>query len=157
MKNSLSTIKTRLCLISDTHNQAPKLQDATSFAYRQPLPEADIILHAGDISMTGRAKEYRSIIDFLKDAKAELKIVIAGNHDITLDESFYNEIGRVLFHSNRDESTSEIKEMWTGLEARQAGIVYLEEGTKTFHLSNGARFTVSVVGLQAKIDQIHLS
>ena len=34
-------------------------------------------------------------------------------------------------------------EMWTGKDAKMAGIVYLEEGVRTFELKNGAIFTVS--------------
>ena len=36
-----------------------------------------------------------------------------------------------------------IRFMWTGEEAREAGIVYLEEGIRTFELRSGVRFTVS--------------
>lgn len=45
------------------------------------------------------------------------------------------------------EDVEEIRELWTGQEARDAGIVYLEEGVRTFELGNGARLTVSDIGL----------
>ena len=95
--------------------------------------------------MTGRVSEYEKTLNVLNQADAEIKIVIAGNHDITLDESFYNGAGRMLFHQSRSEDLNQVKEMWTGWKAKQAGIVYLEEGVKTFKLKNGARFTVSGV------------
>lgn len=136
------TVKTRFCILSDTHNQAPKTESSTQYAYRQPLPTADVLLHAGDLTMTGRVMEYQQIIDMLAAADAELKIVIAGNHDITLDESFYKSIGKTLYHPNSPENVDEVKEMWTGTKARQAGIIYLEEGTRTFILNNGAKLTV---------------
>lgn len=86
--------------------------------------------------------EYQRIIDMLAAADAELKIVIAGNHDITLDGNFYKRVGESLYHSNQPEDLDEVKEMWTGFKARQAGIIYLEEGTRTFNLKNGAKLRV---------------
>ena len=142
MSSLQKTIRTRFCILSDTHNQAPKPEISIEYAYRQPLPTADVLLHAGDLTMTGRVMEYQQIIDMLAAADAELKIVIAGNHDITLDESFYKSIGKDLYHHNRPENVDEVREMWTGSKARQAGIIYLEEGMRTFNLRNGAKLTV---------------
>lgn len=140
-----TTVKTRLCMISDTHTHAPLPESRTGSAYREPLPKADIFLHAGDITMIGRVEEYEKMIDVLTKAEAELKIVIAGNHDITLDEEFYQESGRVRMHSNEAEDLNAVRELWAGAKAKQANIVYLEKGTRTFPLSNGARFTVSCI------------
>ena len=90
------------------------------------------------------------MFDMLKAAPAELKLVIPGNHDITLHEEFYVRGTGKDKHVRRDkwgmEDVEEIRELWTGREAREAGIVYLEEGVRTFELGSGARFTVSGVG-----------
>lgn len=137
------TIKTRLCMISDTHGHAPLPENRKSFAYREPLPKADILLHAGDITMIGRLREYEKMIEVLSKADAELKIVIAGNHDITLDEEYYRETGQERFHDYKAEDLIAVKELWTGKKARQANIVYVEEGVRSFSLSSGTRFTVS--------------
>lgn len=137
------TVKTRFCILSDTHSQAPLPEGSTDRAYRQPLPTAHVLLHAGDLTMTGRVSEYQQMLNAFREADAELKIVIAGNHDITLDESFYGKIGESLFHPSKPEDVTKVREMWTGWEAKQAGIVYLEEGTRRFHLRNGAKFTVN--------------
>lgn len=91
--------------------------------------------------MTGQAEEYQLMIDVLEAADAELKIVIAGNHDITLDEDFYREAGKT-FHPYTPEDLTKVRDMWTGWKAKQAGIIYLEEGTRTFQLRSGAKFTV---------------
>lgn len=135
-------IKTRFCIISDTHTHGPNPKSFIQYAYREPLPKADVLLHAGDLTMVGRVWEYERMLDVFRNARAELKIVIAGNHDITLDESFYNETGKFLFHPNESENLEKVRELWTGRSAQQAGIVYLEEGTRTFSLKNGAVFTV---------------
>lgn len=81
----------------------------------------------------------------LKKASAELKLVISGNHDITLHEEFYVRGTGKDKHGRRGrglEDVQKIREMWTGEEARRAGIVYLEEGVRTFELKSGAKFTV---------------
>ena len=93
--------------------------------------------------MTGRVSEYQQMLNAFREADVELKLVIAGNHDITLDESFYKTIGESLFHTQKPEDLGKVREIWTGWEAKQAGIMYLDEGTRTFQLKNGAQFTVS--------------
>lgn len=130
-------------MISDTHTHAPLPERSISFAYREPLPKADILLHAGDITMIGRLQEYEKMIEVLTKADAELKIVIAGNHDITLDEEFYHEGGIARFYQFQAEDLNAVRELWTGDKAKQANIIYLEEGTRSFGLKSGARFTVS--------------
>lgn len=97
----------------------------------------------------------------LKEADAELKIVIAGNHDITLDEEYYNAGGNrrhsrrmgytAALDRNGDqnhagdaplEDPKAIKALYTHPDTLAAGIRYLDEGTYTFTLSTGARFTI---------------
>ncbi|KAL8803239.1 MAG: hypothetical protein Q9200_006297 [Gallowayella weberi] len=136
------TVETHFCIISDTHTAELWPPSDTNHAYRDPLPSADVLLHAGDITYVGYIHEYETMIEMLSKADAELKIVIAGNHDITLDEQYYESTGKRRFHRNIGEDFSVIKELWTGEKARKAGIVYLEEGIRTFTLTNGARFTI---------------
>ncbi|KAL4941517.1 Metallo-dependent phosphatase-like protein [Aspergillus oleicola] len=87
------TTKTRLLLLSDTHTVPPAAPHSSASPYRSPLPNAQILLHAGDITKVGLASEHISMLEVLKSHPAELKIVIAGNHDITLDEEYYNKAG----------------------------------------------------------------
>ncbi|KAL8827452.1 MAG: hypothetical protein Q9191_003177 [Dirinaria sp. TL-2023a] len=141
MDSTAETVKTRFCIVSDTHNHSPKPSDADKFAYRQPLPSADVLLHAGDLTMCGELKEYKKILKWIMASDAELKIVIAGNHDIDLHEEYY------LTHAGEKDTIArkqvrEVKDLWTGPEARSAGVVYLDEGVNTFTLKNGATFTI---------------
>lgn len=144
---STKTVRTRLLIISDTHTASPRPSTDPTHAYRLPLPKADILLHAGDITTVGYLSEYEKMLDMLKAASAELKLVIPGNHDITLHEEFYVRRTGKDKHVRRGgegmEDVQKIREMWMGEEARRAGIVYLEEGVRTFELRSGARFTVS--------------
>ncbi|KAI9733586.1 MAG: hypothetical protein M1834_003188 [Cirrosporium novae-zelandiae] len=142
MQSTVDTVKTRLCLISDTHTAILVPAKDISHAYREPLPTSDVLLHAGDITIVGKAVEYRKVFNMLKDAPAELKIIIAGNHDITLDQDYYINGGGNQKHHGKDEDVVKIKELWCGAEAQKHGIVYMEEGVRSFRLKNGAKFTV---------------
>lgn len=62
--------------ISDTHN------------CQLPLPEGDILVHAGDLTQSGSLKEIQQAIDWLKSQPHRHKIVIAGNHDTILDPEY---------------------------------------------------------------------
>ncbi|KAH0544797.1 hypothetical protein FGG08_001026 [Glutinoglossum americanum] len=136
-----STVTTRFLILSDTHTATPAPHTFTSLAFRLPLPRVDVLLHAGDLTMSGRLAEYSSVISFLASTPAELKLVIAGNHDMTLDAEYY-EKNRERQRLGGEGDAAEAKKMWTGEAAQKAGIVYLEEGIRTFTLMNGARFTV---------------
>jgi predicted MPP superfamily phosphohydrolase len=137
------TIKTRICMISDTHSTPLFGPGNTNFAFREPLPKADVLLHAGDLTSLGYLSEYEETFKVIHKADAELKIVIAGNHDVTLDEPFYEKaLTRKRFHRGFAEDVEAVRELWTGEDARKAGIVYLDEGYRTFDLRNGAKLSV---------------
>ncbi|CAI7621633.1 unnamed protein product [Penicillium glandicola] len=170
----MTTIKTRICMISDTHTSTPHPPQRTDHAYRYPLPQANILLHAGDLTKVGYRVEHEAMIAMLADADAELKLVIAGNHDITLDEDYFTNFGytrhqrpeqlgeeSILLSDdnlqttlrtspptnkpNKDSLQSyarSIKSLWTSESARKAEIIYLEEGTHSFTLKTGAKFTI---------------
>lgn len=86
-------VKTRVCLISDTHTSTLLPASYKDYAFRNPLPKADVLIHAGDLTKVGYLKEHETTVSMLKEADAELKIVIAGNHDLTLDEEYYTRYG----------------------------------------------------------------
>ena len=138
--SSRKTIPTRFLVISDTHSTPPLPSDKWDSPYRLPFPKADVILHCGDISDVGNTHEYEPILWALKVADAELKIVIAGNHDITLDEDCIKR--KVGWNADDRAMVERAKEMWSGPDARAHGIVYLEEGVHEFTLKSGAVFTI---------------
>jgi Calcineurin-like phosphoesterase len=133
------TVKTRILILSDTHSLKPFDSSDTQHAFRSPLPKADLLLHAGDLTLSGKALEYQAQLEMLSEHPAELKIVIPGNHDITLDESYY---ATHQWKHPKPEDLVVIREMWTGNAAREAGIVLMEEGIQSFELRNGAKFTL---------------
>jgi predicted phosphodiesterase len=140
-------------MISDTHTFLPNSPQLSSNPYRYPLPKADVLLHAGDITKVGRKSEYQQMLDMLTEVDAEVKIVIAGNHDITLDEDYYSKFGQWKHRHGIQENPAEIRELWVGEKAKQAGIVYMDEGLKTFKLKNGAQFRLYASPYQPEFRQ----
>ncbi|KAJ8611367.1 hypothetical protein MRB53_038037 [Persea americana] len=126
-------VKTRFMIISDTHNAT--LYPANSlFGYREGLPEVDVLLHCGDMTEEGGLHEYENTLDMLGNIKAAVKLVIAGNHDITLDSM--HEAGM------ENDMYARALAIMTGEKARNADVTYLTEGSHKFALKNGATFTI---------------
>jgi len=79
-----STALVKFVVISDTHGLDFNEENRASLA----LPAADIILHCGDLTNGGALKGYEKAIAWLLSIDAELGLVIAGNHDLSLDEAY---------------------------------------------------------------------
>lgn len=62
--------------ISDTHNSQPS-----------DVPTGDILIHAGDVTQSGTLAEFQTALEWIKALPHPTKIIIAGNHDILLDDS----------------------------------------------------------------------
>lgn len=95
--------------------------------------------------MAGSYNDNLATRDFILKHSAELKIVIPGNHDLTLDDKYMATkkvpymVDRNTLHS---QDLTKIRELWTGVEAKKNGIVYLEEGVKSFTTATGTSFSV---------------
>ncbi|KAL4941719.1 Metallo-dependent phosphatase-like protein [Aspergillus oleicola] len=74
--------KTRFVCVSDTHAYTP-----SEAGFK--LPKGDVLIHAGDLTNRGTKDELKKTMDWIAAADFEVKIVICGNHDITLDVPFY--------------------------------------------------------------------
>lgn len=65
----------RLIHLSDTHGRHRQLTD---------LPQADIIVHTGDITEDGTEEEVEDFVKWFGNLPYQRKIFIAGNHDLCL-------------------------------------------------------------------------
>ncbi|KAF7872879.1 uncharacterized protein EAF02_008950 [Botrytis sinoallii] len=126
----MSKISARVMIISDTHEHS--LNGAS-------MPEVDILLHTGDLTNFGELEALKESVKMMGTIEAELKLVIAGNHDISLDAQ--NRVENISDDEYSEYHHSAL-EIMTGQLAKDAGVVYLKEGTHTFSLKNGAKFTV---------------
>lgn len=143
VSTSSSHVKTRFLVLSDTHSSDPAANNLPNAAYCSPLPKADVLLHCGDLTMLGYLNEYEKTMSVLESIDSELKLVIAGNHDISLDEAYYKRMGRKMHRQRWDEDMpKKAREMWMGERAQRAGVTYLEEGTYSFTLKNGGLLRV---------------
>lgn len=89
----------RVVCISDTHMKHEKLQ----------IPDGDILVHTGDFSSLGRWDDIKRFVDWFASQPHQHKIVIAGNHDLTLELPYYDTVvGR--FHRGIREPAEQIIE-----------------------------------------------
>lgn len=68
----------RILHLSDTHSCHHQLKD---------LPEADVVVHSGDFTMTGTEQEALDFLNWFCDLPYAHKIFICGNHDDCLYEA----------------------------------------------------------------------
>ncbi|EWG49544.1 hypothetical protein FVEG_09042 [Fusarium verticillioides 7600] len=136
------SVKTRILILSDTHGLRFE-------GDRKPLLPVDLVIHCGDLTEDSKLKSFQETIQLLKAIDAPTKIVIAGNHDFSLDDGVFKdkiaEASRVaqedLTQSIKDEygDYGEAKRLFT--EADHS-IIFLDEGTHEIHLQNDALIKV---------------
>ena len=76
----------RIVCISDTHG----------FHHGLELPEADLIIHAGDISRRGRRNEIMDFLNWYGQLDYQHKVFIAGNHDFFFEKASDSEIAAII-------------------------------------------------------------
>jgi hypothetical protein len=70
---------------------------------------------------------------------AELRLVIAGNHDVSLDREYWQSH---RYNDDDPKEHSRAMKMWMGQRAVEAGVTYLTQGTSTHTISKGAKITI---------------
>jgi predicted phosphodiesterase len=76
----------RFLVRSDTHNLT--LTNDRSLPFRLSGPEADVVLQYGDLTENGSTEDLQNPIRMMRSIKAESRLIIAGNHDISLDREY---------------------------------------------------------------------
>jgi hypothetical protein len=84
----------------------------------------------------GSPASLKAALESFSEAKAELKLFIAGNHEISLDKDYYLSEGGAL------SAHQKARQIVTEFQANSKGVHFLEEGTHTFTLKSGASFTI---------------
>lgn len=119
----------RCLVISDTHDEP----------FPRITTKIDVVLHCGDMTMIGGLSNYRKALDQLGNLDAELKLVIAGNHDVSLDPKWWADN---LDEEEGDDPEEPARARQLFDAARERGIHLLSEGTHTFTLNDGRTFHV---------------
>ena len=86
-----------------------------------PIPEGDVLVHAGDISNNGDLEDIISFAEWSKSLQYRYKVIIAGNHDFCFDPN-----GRIKKYTPLAQKALE-----------DAGWIYLEN---TSCLIEGVKF-----------------
>lgn len=76
----------KIVAISDTHGQHRSLK----------LSKGDIIIHAGDVSRSGRPEQIQDFLDWFANLKFRHKIFIAGNHDFFFEKAHADVIDKMI-------------------------------------------------------------
>lgn len=126
--------------MSDTHGESISRQSI-------PKKHLDLVIHCGDLTQHSTLSEFRRTIDSLAAIKATLKIIIAGNHDFSLDSPVLCkkiEEAKRTMAEGLDDALLEREYGKPGeaqqlvQSARRERIMFLEEGNHTMALDNGA-------------------
>ncbi|KAK4237638.1 hypothetical protein C8A03DRAFT_44521 [Achaetomium macrosporum] len=104
----------RVVCVSDTHNKQPV------------LPPGDILIHAGDLTENGSFDEVQAGLTWLSSQPHRFKILIAGNHDVLLDEAFLRK------YPERRYGQSKTKE-----DLDWGDVIYLEDSCVTLYVPIG--------------------
>ena len=68
----------KICCLSDSHCHQRKIK----------VPEADLIIHAGDFTYHGELDEVNKFLDWYGKLQAKHKVVICGNHEVWISKYF---------------------------------------------------------------------
>ncbi|EMD38117.1 hypothetical protein CERSUDRAFT_82338 [Gelatoporia subvermispora B] len=123
---------TRFVCISDTHSRT------------LPVPPGDVLLHAGDLSSWGMLAHLQVTLDWLQTLPHPAKILIAGNHDISLDEEWRpggvweQKAGQGFVSQDVDAALA----VFRSQQLRDAGIYYLDHESLQIVTDNGRKWEI---------------
>lgn len=123
--------KVRFVCISDTHGHAP--------GEGYTLPKGDVLIHAGDLTNQGSRSELEKAARWLEKADFAVKLVVAGNHDLSLDPDYR------LKHGQGWTVKPDDVEQCRALIENIPGVMYLQHKPAEVHLP-GKEISFSVFG-----------
>ncbi|XP_070710211.1 metallophosphoesterase domain-containing protein 1 [Pempheris klunzingeri] len=111
---------TRFVCISDTHSRTDAIQ----------MPYGDVFIHAGDFTELGLPSEVKKFNDWLGTLPYDIKIVIAGNHELTFDQEFMADLIKQDFYYF--PSASKLKpENYENVQSLLTNCIYLQDSEVT--------------------------
>lgn len=133
-------IKTRFLIMSDTHGDE---------LIHKPVGKFDVVIHCGDLTEESKITEFQTALNMMLEIDAPLNLLIAGNHDFTLDTPVFRD--KLADNITTEDASlvrstygdfGEARAMFETDAAKAAGIVFLDEGNHSFRLANGASLSV---------------
>ncbi|RVE58114.1 hypothetical protein OJAV_G00205960 [Oryzias javanicus] len=111
---------TRFVCVSDTHSRTDAIQ----------MPYGDVFIHAGDFTELGLPSEVKKFNDWLGTLPYDIKIVIAGNHELTFDQEFMADLIKQDFYYF--PSASKLKpENYENVQSLLTNCIYLQDSEVT--------------------------
>lgn len=136
----MASIRTVILIVSDTHGDD---------LIHKPAGTYDVAIHCGDLTEESKLDEFRVSLDMMPAVKAPLKLVIAGNHDFSMDiPVLANKLAVNMTAEDTDlvkrtyGDFGEARAVFETEVARAAGVVFLDEGDHDFKLDSGASLSV---------------
>lgn len=135
-----SHIKTRILVISDTHGDD---------LIHKPSGTFDVAIHCGDLTEDSKLDEFKAGLDTMLAMQAPLKLIIAGNHDFSMDTPVFK--NKLTDNAMAQDASlvkriygdfGEARAMFETEATKAAGVVFLDEGNHTLQLANGASLSV---------------
>uniref|UniRef100_A0A093VA29 Putative rhamnogalacturonate lyase C n=1 Tax=Talaromyces marneffei PM1 TaxID=1077442 RepID=A0A093VA29_TALMA len=114
-----TNISTTFLIMSDSHGK--------QLLSKPPAEHIDVAIHCGDLTQESKLDEFKTTLRHLQDVNADLKLVIAGNHDFTLDVPAFESI---------------VRNTRPPLEPELVRKTYGDYGSYEFKLRNGALLRV---------------
>lgn len=114
----LTTKPVSIVCISDTHGR--------SF----PIPDGDVLIHAGDLTQTGSFDELEQALLWLAALPHPIKVIVAGNHDVLLDET------------KCAAGPKEAQRQKRLLLENKPGLIYLQDEATTVTCPSGRRLSI---------------
>jgi hypothetical protein len=133
---SPSVVDTRFLVISDTHGDENLPEQISRCRF-------DVAVHCGDLTTESKMAEFQASLRLLESVDASLKLVIAGNHDFTMDiPVFKKKVDDIPEPVNLDLVRQIYGDYGAARQlfdySRSSRIIFLDEGTHSFRLTNGA-------------------
>jgi Icc-related predicted phosphoesterase len=126
----------RLLVISDTHSIWPYTPSC-------PAPPCDVLIHCGDLTQVGGLPAYKNAMQDIRTVDAELKLIIAGNHDVDLDEAWVRKNAEDGEDGEEDEDVDDSRKCVELMKSHEKeGVYYLDEGRHEFKLKDGKRISL---------------
>ncbi|KAF2653686.1 hypothetical protein K491DRAFT_567287, partial [Lophiostoma macrostomum CBS 122681] len=122
----------RILVLSDTCNQWPY----APVTHVTPPPNIDVFIHCGNLTQMGGLSAFHTALENVRAIPADLRLVIAGNQDLDLDEAWVikSSIARGLEDDILEELGTSMQCQNLFASAKENGVHYLREGVHEFEL-----------------------
>ncbi|XP_076443686.1 metallophosphoesterase MPPED2-like [Babylonia areolata] len=113
----------RFVCLSDTHSMV----EGSRRAFHERIPDGDVLIHCGDFSMGGDPSEIIQFDSFMGRLSHPVKLVIAGNHEMTFEDYFYGGHPVLLRKQLGLSQEASTQEVVAGCKALLQNSLYLED------------------------------